>query len=87
MTCAGSVPAGLMCVCRSSAWKNKVLEGAYWVYSNQVRAHRDLPRPTTLTNDRKFARPETKFFAQVSKTAPTGEYLTTGSFMIRLGTP
>eukprot|EP00668_Euglena_longa_P012176 GGOE01014608.1.p1 GENE.GGOE01014608.1~~GGOE01014608.1.p1 ORF type:complete len:1133 (+),score=385.10 GGOE01014608.1:88-3486(+) len=46
--------AGTMCVCRSSAWDNKIVTSAWWVYHNQV-----------------------------SKTAPTGEYLPTGSFMIR----
>jgi predicted ribosome quality control (RQC) complex YloA/Tae2 family protein len=46
--------AGSFCVSHSAAWKNKVMQGAYWVYANQV-----------------------------SKTAPTGEYLSTGSFMIR----
>jgi len=46
--------AGVMCVCRSSAWKNKVIAASFWVHAHQV-----------------------------SKTAPTGEYLTTGSFMIR----
>ena len=46
--------AGSFCVNHSAAWKNKVMQGAYWVYANQV-----------------------------SKTAPTGEYLSTGSFMIR----
>eukprot|EP01012_Entosiphon_sulcatum_P056212 TRINITY_DN794_c0_g1_i1.p1 TRINITY_DN794_c0_g1~~TRINITY_DN794_c0_g1_i1.p1 ORF type:complete len:1158 (-),score=237.40 TRINITY_DN794_c0_g1_i1:1156-4629(-) len=46
--------AGTMTVCRSSAWDNKVVTSAWWVYHNQV-----------------------------SKTAPSGEYLPTGSFMIR----
>ncbi|KAF0686277.1 Aste57867_21883 [Aphanomyces stellatus] len=46
--------AGCMSVCRSNAWSNQVVAGAYWVHADQV-----------------------------SKTAPTGEYLTTGSFMIR----
>ena len=46
--------AGQMAICRSAAWKAKVVTSAYWVYHHQV-----------------------------SKTAPTGEYLTTGSFMIR----
>ncbi|CAK4148450.1 unnamed protein product [Aphanomyces euteiches] len=46
--------AGCMSVCRSNAWANQVVAGAYWVHADQV-----------------------------SKTAPTGEYLTTGSFMIR----
>ncbi|TYZ65839.1 hypothetical protein PybrP1_008086 [[Pythium] brassicae (nom. inval.)] len=46
--------AGCMSVCRSNAWTNQVLAGAYWVHADQV-----------------------------SKTAPTGEYLSTGSFMIR----
>lgn len=43
-----------MSVCRSSAWNEKIVTSAWWVYNHQV-----------------------------SKTAPTGEYLTTGSFMIR----
>lgn len=46
--------AGCMSVCRSNAWTNQVIAGAYWVHADQV-----------------------------SKTAPSGEYLTTGSFMIR----
>lgn len=46
--------AGCMSVCRSNAWSNQVLAGAYWVHADQV-----------------------------SKTAPSGEYLSTGSFMIR----
>lgn len=46
--------AGIMSVCRSGAWNQKVITSAYWVYSEQV-----------------------------SKTAPSGEFLTTGSFMIR----
>lgn len=46
--------AGLYCVCRSSAWEQKLVTGAFWVYHYQV-----------------------------SKTAPSGEYLSTGSFMIR----
>lgn len=46
--------AGIMTVCRSSAWTSKVVTSAWWVQADQV-----------------------------SKTAPTGEYLPTGSFMIR----
>ncbi|ETV91316.1 hypothetical protein H310_14136 [Aphanomyces invadans] len=46
--------AGCMSVCRSKAWANQVVAGAYWVHADQV-----------------------------SKSAPTGEFLTTGSFMIR----
>ena len=46
--------AGTYCVCLSSAWNSKILQSAWWVYSNQV-----------------------------SKTAPSGLYLTQGSFMIR----
>ncbi|KAL7717545.1 Ribosome quality control complex subunit 2 [Entamoeba marina] len=46
--------AGRIAVCRSSAWSNKIVTSAYWVYTDQV-----------------------------SKTAPSGEYLSTGSFMIR----
>lgn len=46
--------AGCMSVCRSNAWTNQVIAGAYWVHADQV-----------------------------SKTAPSGEYLSTGSFMIR----
>jgi predicted ribosome quality control (RQC) complex YloA/Tae2 family protein len=46
--------AGMMTVCRSAAWDNKIVTNAWWVYDNQV-----------------------------SKSAPTGEYLPTGSFMIR----
>lgn len=46
--------AGTYCVCLSSAWQNKVIQSAWWVYANQV-----------------------------SKTAPTGLYLSVGSFMIR----
>jgi hypothetical protein len=46
--------AGMMTVCRSAAWDNKIVTNAWWVYDHQV-----------------------------SKSAPTGEYLPTGSFMIR----
>ncbi|OMJ89765.1 hypothetical protein SteCoe_8034 [Stentor coeruleus] len=46
--------AGTFCVCLSSAWTNKIIQSAWWVYSHQV-----------------------------SKTAPTGLYLSVGSFMIR----
>lgn len=46
--------AGTYCVCLSSAWNNKIIQSAWWVYSNQV-----------------------------SKTAPSGLYLSQGSFMIR----
>lgn len=46
--------AGCACVCRSAAWRAKMVTSAWWVHATQV-----------------------------SKTAPTGEYLTTGSFMIR----
>ena len=46
--------AGCFALCHSSAWENKIVTSAYWVYAQQV-----------------------------SKTAPSGEYLTTGSFMIR----
>ena len=46
--------AGMYCICRSSAWEQKLITGAFWVYHHQV-----------------------------SKTAPSGEYLQTGSFMIR----
>jgi uncharacterized protein YpmB len=46
--------AGMMTVCRSAAWDNKIVTAAWWVYDHQV-----------------------------SKTAPSGEYLPTGSFMIR----
>ncbi|KAG0225379.1 hypothetical protein BGW42_004465 [Actinomortierella wolfii] len=46
--------AGIMSICQSKAWDNKVVTSAYWVHADQV-----------------------------SKTAPSGEYLTTGSFMIR----
>ena len=46
--------AGTFCVCLSSAWQSKIIQSAWWVYSNQV-----------------------------SKTAPTGLYLSVGSFMIR----
>ena len=43
--------AGTFCVCLSSAWNSKVIQAAWWVYSNQV-----------------------------SKTAPTGLYLSLGSY-------
>ncbi|KAG0266612.1 hypothetical protein DFQ27_009619 [Actinomortierella ambigua] len=46
--------AGIMSICQSKAWDNKVVTSAFWVHADQV-----------------------------SKTAPSGEYLTTGSFMIR----
>jgi len=46
--------AGSMTICRSAAWKDKIVVEAYWVHADQV-----------------------------SKTAPTGLSLPTGSFMIR----
>ncbi|KAK8390645.1 hypothetical protein O3P69_010388 [Scylla paramamosain] len=46
--------AGIMALCYSRAWDEKVVTSAWWVWGNQV-----------------------------SKTAPSGEYLTTGSFMVR----
>jgi len=46
--------AGNFTICKSSAWKSRMITSAWWVESHQV-----------------------------SKTAPTGEYLTVGSFMIR----
>ncbi|KAG7169666.1 Nuclear export mediator factor Nemf-like, partial [Homarus americanus] len=46
--------AGIMALCYSRAWEEKVITSAWWVWGEQV-----------------------------SKTAPTGEYLTTGAFMIR----
>ncbi|XP_076044571.1 nuclear export mediator factor NEMF homolog Clbn [Oratosquilla oratoria] len=46
--------AGIMAMCYSRAWDEKVVTSAWWVWGDQV-----------------------------SKTAPTGEYLTTGSFMVR----
>jgi len=46
--------AGTFAICKSSAWKSRMVTSAWWVESHQV-----------------------------SKTAPTGEYLTVGSFMIR----
>jgi hypothetical protein len=63
-------------MCFSSAWNAKIVTSAWWVYPEQV--------------DRKYLIciyfiPCLKgcFIRQVSKTAPSGEYLTTGSFMIR----
>jgi len=46
--------AAQFAICRSVAWTNKVVIGAYWVYPDQV-----------------------------SKTAPTGQSLSSGSFVIR----
>ncbi|KAF2368485.1 protein of unknown function DUF3441 [Trinorchestia longiramus] len=46
--------AGIMALCYSRAWAEKVVTSAWWVWGDQV-----------------------------SKSAPTGEYLTTGSFMVR----
>ncbi|XP_068212813.1 ribosome quality control complex subunit NEMF-like [Palaemon carinicauda] len=46
--------AGIMALCYSRAWDEKVVTSAWWVWGDQV-----------------------------SKTAPTGEYLTTGAFMVR----
>ena len=66
--------AALMAVCYSSAWEAKIVTSAWWVYHNQVSYHQNidlLDSPSFSTS------------LQVSKTAPTGEYLTTGSFMIR----
>ncbi|KAL7688940.1 putative NFACT, RNA-binding domain-containing protein [Plasmopara halstedii] len=44
----------VLSVCRSSAWPNQIIAGAYWTHADQV-----------------------------SETAPTGKYLTTGSFIVR----
>jgi predicted ribosome quality control (RQC) complex YloA/Tae2 family protein len=65
-----------MCVCRSSAWNSKSPEAAYWVHADQAR------RPKCCAGPR-YADASTAGSRQVSKTAPTGEYLSTGSFMIR----
>ncbi|KAB7495844.1 Nuclear export mediator factor Nemf [Armadillidium nasatum] len=46
--------AGIMALCYSRAWDEKVVTSAWWVWGQQV-----------------------------SKTAPAGEYLTTGAFMVR----
>lgn len=46
--------AGIMALCYSRAWDEKVVTSAWWVWGDQV-----------------------------SKTAPSGEYLTTGAFMVR----
>ncbi|KAG0710660.1 Nuclear export mediator factor Nemf [Chionoecetes opilio] len=46
--------AGIMALCYSRAWDEKVVTSAWWVWGSQV-----------------------------SKTAPSGEYLTMGSFMVR----
>lgn len=46
--------AGHFTICRSSAWKSRMVTSAWWVESHQV-----------------------------SKTAPSGEYLSVGSFMVR----
>ncbi|KAK4318882.1 hypothetical protein Pmani_010146 [Petrolisthes manimaculis] len=46
--------AGIMALCYSRAWDEKIVTSAWWVWGHQV-----------------------------SKTAPSGEYLTTGSFMVR----
>ncbi|XP_045605121.2 ribosome quality control complex subunit NEMF isoform X1 [Procambarus clarkii] len=45
---------GIMALCYSRAWDEKVVTSAWWVWGDQV-----------------------------SKTAPSGEYLTTGAFMVR----
>ena len=63
--------AGVMAVCYSSAWEAKVTTSAWWVYANQVSIKLKVSSCSYY------------YFVQVSKTAPSGEYLTTGSFMIR----
>lgn len=62
-----------MAVCYSTAWEAHIITSAWWVYHHQV---------STL-NFELWTGIWPPYFFQVSKTAPTGEYLTTGSFMIR----
>lgn len=86
--------AGTMAVCYSAAWDAKIITSAWWVHHHQVR-HRywaDSKFPSLTCSEKClcfiFLRYcililHFPFFFQVSKTAPTGEYLTTGSFMVR----
>jgi predicted ribosome quality control (RQC) complex YloA/Tae2 family protein len=62
--------AGVMAVVYSPAWDAKVVPNVWWVRHDQVRGCTVLWHvvPSSL---------------QVTRTAPSGEYLTTGSFMIR----
>ena len=86
-----------MCVCRSQAWDAKVVTSAWWVHPEQVRrggggrggvrrsggAMKGIsPLPLCLPPQSPRP-PAARAARQVSKTAPTGEYLVTGSFMIR----
>jgi hypothetical protein len=72
--------AGIMSVCQSKAWDAKIVTSAYWVHPDQVSTSATLKQChlcTGPTIDLIYS------LTQVSKSAPTGEYLTTGSFMIR----
>ena len=62
-----------MAVCYSSAWEARIITSAWWVYNHQVWVGCLVLRLLEYMCDD----------FHVSKTAPTGEYLTTGSFMIR----
>lgn len=76
-----------MSVCYSAAWDAKVITSAWWVHHNQVSWGRFFNANTELYINLVLKFDLTVLFMccllQVSKTAPTGEYLTTGSFMIR----
>lgn len=84
-----------MAVCYSAAWDAKIITSAWWVHHHQVRhrywADSKFPSLTCLEKCLYFIFLRhcilivhfPFFFFQVSKTAPTGEYLTTGSFMVR----
>lgn len=69
--------AGTMAVCYSAAWEAKIVTSAWWVHHHQVSF------PSSEINLLAWTPDLETICLQVSKTAPTGEYLTTGSFMIR----
>ena len=70
-----------MASCRSRGWDNKVPIDAYWVYGRQVSTDRFW----TLTIELLPGQRESQWpiVAEIRKTAQSGEYLPTGSFMIR----
>ena len=72
--------AGTMAVCYSSAWEARIVTSAWWVHHHQVHTHTHTQaRKLTYARNSETVSP----FLKVSKTAPSGEYLTTGSFMVR----
>ena len=76
--------AGTMSVCRSAAWQAKVVTSAYWVHAPQVSKVRCLATSCpALQGWCRTSCVASYSFVTPLQTAPSGEYLTTGSFMIR----